>query len=81
MFSGSQDVSNFESDPEEFARTLCKDLNIGDPEVGVSKFIFYRKQPDLNSFYISAAHFPVNKKLIIVFFFKNISLDVFCTSE
>lgn len=43
MFSGSQDVSNFESDPEEFARTLCKDLNIGDPEVGVSKIYLLHK--------------------------------------
>jgi hypothetical protein len=30
-----QDVGNLESDPEEFARTLCDDLNITDPEVGV----------------------------------------------
>ncbi|KAK8965735.1 Chromatin structure-remodeling complex protein BSH [Platanthera guangdongensis] len=28
------DISNLESDPEEFARTLCKDLDIEDPEVG-----------------------------------------------
>ena len=32
-----QDMNNFESDPEEFARTFCKDLGIEDPEVGVSK--------------------------------------------
>ena len=32
----SQDLNNFESDPEEFARTFCKDLGIDDPEVGVS---------------------------------------------
>lgn len=31
-----QDLNNFESDPEEFARTFCKDLGIEDPEVGVS---------------------------------------------
>jgi len=29
-------LNNFESDPEEFARTFCKDLGIEDPEVGVS---------------------------------------------
>ncbi|TYH54397.1 hypothetical protein ES332_D09G166000v1 [Gossypium tomentosum] len=27
------DLNNFDSDPEEFARTLCKDLGIEDPEV------------------------------------------------
>ncbi len=32
-----QDMNNFESDPEDFARTFCKDLAIDDPEVGVSK--------------------------------------------
>ncbi|CAH2049618.1 unnamed protein product [Thlaspi arvense] len=30
------DLNNFESDPEEFARTFCKELGIEDPEVGVS---------------------------------------------
>ncbi|KAF8387592.1 hypothetical protein HHK36_026245 [Tetracentron sinense] len=30
------DLSNFESDPEEFARTFCRDLGIGDPEVGIA---------------------------------------------
>ncbi|XP_020085681.1 chromatin structure-remodeling complex protein BSH isoform X2 [Ananas comosus] len=38
------DVSNFESDPEEFARTLCKDLNIGDPEVGPAIAVAIREQ-------------------------------------
>ncbi|KAM3238483.1 chromatin structure-remodeling complex protein BSH isoform X1 [Capsicum annuum] len=28
------DLNNFESDPEEFARTFCKDMGIEDPEVG-----------------------------------------------
>ncbi|XP_031498950.1 chromatin structure-remodeling complex protein BSH isoform X3 [Nymphaea colorata] len=28
------DINNFESDPEEFARIFCKELDIGDPEVG-----------------------------------------------
>lgn len=31
-----QDLNNFDSDPEEFARTFCKDLGIEDPEAGVS---------------------------------------------
>ncbi|KAL8141445.1 hypothetical protein V2J09_014477 [Rumex salicifolius] len=31
------DLSNLESDPEEFARTFCCDMDIQDPEVGVSK--------------------------------------------
>lgn len=30
-----QDLNNFESDPEEFARTFCRDMDIKDPEVGV----------------------------------------------
>ncbi|KAK7855089.1 chromatin structure-remodeling complex protein bsh [Quercus suber] len=30
------DMNNFESDPEEFARTFCKDLGIEDPEVGIA---------------------------------------------
>ena len=34
-FFGGQDIGNLDSDPEEFARTLCDDLNITDPEVGV----------------------------------------------
>ncbi|XP_017607905.1 chromatin structure-remodeling complex protein BSH-like isoform X2 [Gossypium arboreum] len=38
MYVGDQiipikDLNNFDSDPEEFARTLCKDLGIEDPEV------------------------------------------------
>ena len=32
---GFQDLNNFESDPEEFARTFCRDQGIEDPEVGV----------------------------------------------
>ena len=28
-------IGNLDSDPEEFVRTLCDDLNITDPEVGV----------------------------------------------
>lgn len=34
--SNFQDLNNFESDPEEFAKTFCKDMGIEDPEVGVS---------------------------------------------
>ncbi|KAK9087248.1 hypothetical protein Syun_029642 [Stephania yunnanensis] len=30
-----KDLNNFDSDPEEFARTLCKDLDIRDAEVAV----------------------------------------------
>ncbi|WMV54081.1 hypothetical protein MTR67_047466 [Solanum verrucosum] len=30
------DMNNFESDPEEFARTFCEDMKIEDPEVGVT---------------------------------------------
>lgn len=33
-----QDLNNFDSDPEEFARTFCRDMGIEDPEVGVSIF-------------------------------------------
>ena len=35
MALGFQDLNNFDSDPEEFARTFCKDLGVEDPEVGV----------------------------------------------
>jgi SWI/SNF-related matrix-associated actin-dependent regulator of chromatin subfamily B protein 1 len=31
-----QDLNNFDSDPEEFARIICSDMGIEDPEVGVS---------------------------------------------
>ncbi|KAG5575477.1 hypothetical protein H5410_055611 [Solanum commersonii] len=31
------DMNNFESDPEEFARTFCEDMKIEDPEVGIAK--------------------------------------------
>ncbi|KAI8526453.1 hypothetical protein RHMOL_Rhmol13G0308600 [Rhododendron molle] len=31
-----QDLNNFESNPEEFARTFCADLGIEDPEVGIA---------------------------------------------
>jgi SWI/SNF-related matrix-associated actin-dependent regulator of chromatin subfamily B protein 1 len=30
-------MNNFDSDPEDFAKTFCDDLGIQDPEVGVSK--------------------------------------------
>lgn len=32
-----QDLNNFESDPEEFARAFCRDMGLEDPEVGVRK--------------------------------------------
>ncbi|GLT73916.1 hypothetical protein SLA2020_457450 [Shorea laevis] len=38
------DLNNFESDPEEFARTLCKDLCIEDPEVGPAVAVAIREQ-------------------------------------
>uniref|UniRef100_A0A804KRW0 Bushy growth protein n=1 Tax=Musa acuminata subsp. malaccensis TaxID=214687 RepID=A0A804KRW0_MUSAM len=39
-----KDISNLESDPEEFARTFCKDLDIGDPEVGPAIAVSIREQ-------------------------------------
>lgn len=38
------DLKNFDSDPEEFARTLCKDLGIEDPEVGPAVAFAIREQ-------------------------------------
>lgn len=38
------DLNNFESDPEEFARTFCKDMGIEDPEVGPAIAIAIREQ-------------------------------------
>ncbi|KAI3980879.1 hypothetical protein MKX01_025444 [Papaver californicum] len=38
------DLNNFESDPEEFARTFCKDLDIKDPEVGPAVAVAIREQ-------------------------------------
>ncbi|KAK6262936.1 hypothetical protein QUC31_008752 [Theobroma cacao] len=38
------DLNNFESDPEEFSRTLCKDLGIEDPEVGPAIAYAIREQ-------------------------------------
>ncbi|OMO99209.1 Transcription regulatory protein [Corchorus olitorius] len=38
------DLNNFESDPEEFARTLCEDLGIEDPEVGPAIAFAIREQ-------------------------------------
>lgn len=37
FFYWFQDMNNFESDPEAFARTFCGDMDIQDPEVGVRK--------------------------------------------
>ena len=33
-------MNNFESDPEEFAKTLCTDLALQDPQVAVSLLTF-----------------------------------------
>ncbi|KAI3971827.1 hypothetical protein MKW92_050724 [Papaver armeniacum] len=38
------DLNNFESDPEEFARTFCNDLDIKDPEVGPAVAVAIREQ-------------------------------------
>ncbi|TMW96747.1 chromatin structure-remodeling complex protein BSH [Solanum lycopersicum] len=38
------DMNNFESDPEEFARTFCEDMKIEDPEVGPAIAIAIREQ-------------------------------------
>ncbi|KAG0497942.1 hypothetical protein HPP92_002633 [Vanilla planifolia] len=38
------DTSNLESDPEGFARTLCKDFAIEDPEVGPHIAVCIREQ-------------------------------------
>ncbi|KAJ3674388.1 hypothetical protein LUZ60_005004 [Juncus effusus] len=38
------DISNFESDPEEFAKILCDDLNIADPEVAPAIAVAIREQ-------------------------------------
>ncbi|XP_018840239.1 chromatin structure-remodeling complex protein BSH isoform X2 [Juglans regia] len=38
------DLNNFESDPEEFARTFCRDLGIEDPEVGPAVAFAIREQ-------------------------------------
>ncbi|PKA54614.1 Chromatin structure-remodeling complex protein BSH [Apostasia shenzhenica] len=38
------DISNLESDPEEFARTFCKDFEIEDPEVGPAIAVSIREQ-------------------------------------
>ncbi|EOY24449.1 Transcription regulatory protein SNF5 (BSH), putative isoform 4 [Theobroma cacao] len=49
MYAGDKivpikDLNNFESDPEEFSRTLCKDLGIEDPEVGPAIAYAIREQ-------------------------------------
>lgn len=38
------DMNNFESDPEEFAKTFCKDLGIEDPEVAPAIAFAIREQ-------------------------------------
>ncbi|GJX27953.1 chromatin structure-remodeling complex protein BSH [Tanacetum coccineum] len=39
-----QDMNNFESDPEEFARIFCEDMGIKDPEVGPAIAFAIREQ-------------------------------------
>lgn len=38
------DLNNFDSDPEEFARTFCRDMGIEDPEVGPAIAFAIREQ-------------------------------------
>lgn len=38
------DVGNFDSDPEEFAKCLCRDLELEDPEVGPAIAVAIREQ-------------------------------------
>ncbi|KAL1564866.1 hypothetical protein AAHA92_07154 [Salvia divinorum] len=49
MYTGEKvvpikDLNNFESNPEEFAKTFCKDMGIEDPEVGPAIAIAIREQ-------------------------------------
>ncbi|XP_059455782.1 chromatin structure-remodeling complex protein BSH isoform X2 [Corylus avellana] len=49
MYTGEKivpikDLNNFESDPEEFARTFCRDQGIEDPEVGPAIAFAIREQ-------------------------------------
>ncbi|CAN6551114.1 unnamed protein product [Malus baccata var. baccata] len=49
MYTGERivpikDLNNFESDPEEFAKTFCADLGIQDPEVGPAIAFSIREQ-------------------------------------
>ncbi|EXB80272.1 Chromatin structure-remodeling complex protein BSH [Morus notabilis] len=49
MYAGEKivpikDMNNFESDPEEFAKTFCKDLGIEDPEVAPAIAFAIREQ-------------------------------------
>ncbi|KAH9766652.1 Chromatin structure-remodeling complex protein BSH [Citrus sinensis] len=39
-----KDLNNYESDPEEFARTFCNDMGIEDPEVGPAVAFAIREQ-------------------------------------
>ncbi|KAI5415409.1 chromatin structure-remodeling complex protein BSH isoform X2 [Lathyrus oleraceus] len=49
MYAGEKiipikDLNNFDSDPEEFARTFCRDMGIEDPEVGPAVAFAIREQ-------------------------------------
>ncbi|XP_028075135.1 chromatin structure-remodeling complex protein BSH-like isoform X2 [Camellia sinensis] len=49
MYTGEKivpikDLNNFDCDPEEFARTFCRDLGIEDPEVGPAIAVAIREQ-------------------------------------
>lgn len=65
-------MNNFESDPEEFAKTFCKDLGIEDPEVAVSSshhiaLISIQTNKVFRFFCISHVRFMVNTKLKFFF--------------
>ncbi|XP_059636131.1 chromatin structure-remodeling complex protein BSH isoform X3 [Cornus florida] len=49
MYTGEKivpikDLNNFDSDPEEFARTFCRDMGVEDPEVGPAIAFAIREQ-------------------------------------
>ncbi|KAG7029042.1 Chromatin structure-remodeling complex protein BSH [Cucurbita argyrosperma subsp. argyrosperma] len=57
------DLNNYESDPEEFSRTFCKDLGIEDPEVGVSKNQLNLKIYKINFFVHPAIAVAIREQL------------------
>ncbi|KAF7145960.1 hypothetical protein RHSIM_Rhsim04G0168500 [Rhododendron simsii] len=58
------DLNNFESNPEEFARTFCTDFGIEDPEVGPAVAVAIREQLYENAIQsVASAREPrINKK-------------------
>lgn len=69
-FDNFQDLNNFESDPEEFARTFCRDLAIDDPEVGVStKKNRKNFMPHNEAAFSFLYHLPVSPLIFLWIFF------------